>query len=313
MKILSSPKALSLEAPDIALAAGFFDGVHIGHQKILQKTLEYAHEHGAQAWALTFEPHPLAVIAPEHKPPLLTRMETRLELLAESGIDGCLLMPFTKELALLSAHDFVKTVFGGWMQPERSCTVVSGDNWRFGHNRGGALADLTTFSNGAIQVLNSPMVVHDGARVSSSRIRMAILSGDLKNAAAMLGRPHTIRDTTTAGRGAGAKMGMATANVIPVDDVLPPIGIYEVAVSLRSHVDREWRKGVASLGFRPTFPEARPEKPELEVHILDFSGDLHGCELDVRFLRRLRDEIKFDTVEALVEQMKRDVESVRRD
>ena len=311
MKILESPLALSEQVPHIALAAGFFDGVHLGHQKILAETFSFAHQHGSQAWALTFDPHPLAVIDPTRTPCLLTRLDLRLELLARSGLDGCLLMPFTPELAALSAEAFVTTVFGSWLQPGRTCAVVSGKNWRFGHNRSGSLDSIQAFSHGSISIVHAPMVMHNGERVSSSRIRSAILSGNLPDATAMLGHPHLIRERTVVGRGIGTQMGLATANMPTTAEVLPPVGVYEVAASLRSDASGRWMKGVANLGFRPTFPDARPEKPELEVHILDFAGDLHGCELDVKFLRRLRDEVQFETREALVKQIQLDIAAVR--
>ena len=313
MKILESPLALSEQVPHIVLAAGFFDGVHLGHQKILTETIALAHQHGhgAQAWALTFEPHPLAIIDPSRTPRLLTRLDLRLELLAQSGLDGCLLMPFTPELASLSAEAFVTSVFGAWLKTGRTCTVVSGNNWRFGHNRGGSLDSIQTFSQGKVSIIHSPMVMHKGARISSSRVRSAILSGNLLDATAMLGHPHVIRERTVVGRGIGTQMGVATANMPTTAEVLPPVGVYEVAASLREDTGNRWLKGVANLGFRPTFPDARPEKPELEVHLLDYAGDLHGRELDVQFIQRLRDETKFETREALMKQIQQDIAAVR--
>ncbi len=311
VKIIESPIGLPDEVPNIVLAAGFFDGVHLGHRQILSSTLACAREHGAKAWVLTFDPHPLAVIAPDRKPLLLTRLELRLELLAESGVDGCLLMPFTPELALLSPEQFISLVFSGWMKPKHQCTVVSGDNWRFGHDRAGSLAAIAKISHGKINVLQAPMVEHEGRRVSSSIIRATINNGDLIEANAMLGRPHQIRERTWYGRGIGMKLGFATANFRPQAEVLPPVGVYEMEACIRSHKSGTWMKSVANLGYRPTFTDSDLSAPELEVHILDFDGDLHGEELDVRFIRRLRDELKFDTIDALVEQVQLDILAVR--
>lgn len=311
MKIVETPIGLPEEVPNIVLAAGFFDGVHLGHRQILSSTLACAQQHGSQAWVLTFEPHPLVVVAPDRKPPLLTRLALRLELLAESGVDGCLLMPFTKELASLSPEQFISSVFSGWMKPQHQCTVVSGDNWRFGRDRAGSLAAIASISGGKIKILNTPMVEHEGRRVSSSVIRAAIKNGDLIEANAMLGRPHMVRERTLYGRGIGAKLGFATANFKPEAEVLPPVGVYEVEACIRSHKPSVWLKGVANLGYRPTFVDSDLHAPELEVHILDFEGDLHGEELDVRFIRRLRDELKFDTIDALVQQVKLDILAVR--
>ena len=311
MKIVETPIGLPDEVPNIVLAAGFFDGVHLGHRQIIASTLACARESGAKAWVLTFDPHPLAVIAPERKPPLLTRLELRLELLAEMGIDGCLVMPFTKELAALSPEQFISLVFSGWMKPEHHCTVVSGDNWKFGHARAGSLATITSISQGKIKILQAPMVEHEGRRISSSIIRATIKNGDLIEATAMLGRPHLVRERTLYGRGIGTKLGFATANFRPEAEVLPPVGVYEVEACIRSHSPSPWLKGVANLGYRPTFADSDLHVPEFEVHILDYEGDLHGEELDVRFIRRLRDELKFDSVDALVQQIKLDILAVR--
>jgi riboflavin kinase/FMN adenylyltransferase len=311
MKTLDSPSALAERAPGIAVAAGFFDGVHLGHQAILAETRARARAEGSQAWVLTFEPHPLAVLAPARCPPLLTRLDLRLERLAETGVDGCLLLPFTPALAALAAPDFVRHVFGGWMDAARRCTVVSGENWRFGRGKAGGLAAIAAISGGRIQTVQAPMVSLAGERVCSSAIRQAILNGDLPKATAMLGRPYAIRETTVAGRGVGGKLGFATANMRPAAEVLPPVGVYAVAASRRGHPEQGWMKGVANLGFCPTFEDAALIAPILEVHILDFAGDLHGETLDVRFVSRLRDEIHFDSPEALARQIRLDVEAAR--
>ncbi|MGI5867921.1 MAG: riboflavin biosynthesis protein RibF [Kiritimatiellia bacterium] len=312
MKRLDSPSALAELAPGIALAAGFFDGVHLGHQAILAETCARARAEGSQAWVLTFEPHPLAVLAPERRPPLLTRLDLRLERLAETGVDGCLLLPFTPALAALSAADFVRDVFGAWMDGSRRCTVVSGENWHFGHGGAGVLSTIAEASGGRIRTARVPMVARDGERVSSSAIRQAILAGDLPKAAAMLGRPYAVRERTAPGRGVGRKLGFATANLHPVAEVLPPVGVYAVAVSRRCHPEQGWMDGVANLGFRPTFADAGRGAPVLEVHILDFVAEgLRDETLDVRFLRRLRDEIAFESPEALARQIERDIEAAR--
>ena len=311
MRVAKTPEGLSDEVPAIAIAAGFFDGVHLGHRQILGCTCECAHADGREAWALTFEPHPLSILAPTRKPKLLTTLEIRLELLAAAGLDGCLVMPFTAEMAALPPLVFVRQVFSGWFGRGHRCTVVSGDNWRFGRNRSGKLEDVEFLSGGSISVVESPMAMYKGERVSSSRIREAVESGRLDDASAMLGRPHMVRGRTVTGRGAGTRMGVATANIVPNAEVMPPLGIYEVAVFRLGHKENGWMKGVASYGFRPTFPDARPDTALLEVHLLDFSGDIHGEVLDVRFVRRLRDEIKFDSPRDLVRQMKLDIEAVR--
>lgn len=311
MTILDSPAALVETVPGVVVAAGFFDGVHLGHQAILAETITIARAEGSQAWVLTFEPHPLAVVAPDRRPPLLTRLDLRLERLAETGVDGCLLLPFTPELAVLEAADFARCVFGAWLEGDRRCTVVSGENWRFGRGKAGGLAAIAAFGGGRIRTVQAHLVDLAGERVCSSAIRQAIRDGDLPKATAMLGRPHTIRETTVVGRGMGSKLGFATANMRPSAEVLPPVGIYEVAVFRHTRPEQGWMTAVANLGYCPTFANAGIVAPLLEVHILDFADDLHGEVLDVRFVSRLRDEIHFDSPDALIRQIRRDVETVR--
>ena len=312
MKILHDPDVLSKTAPGIVIAAGFFDGVHLGHRRILSTTVELARSRSDQAWVLTFDPHPLAVVAPARRPPLLTRLDLRLEQLASTGVDGCLLLPFTPALAALPAKAFVDSVFGGWLKPDHRCTVVSGTNWRFGHDRAGDLFAIEALTDGGITVVSVPLVEIGGERVSSSSIREAVLCGDLVRAHAMLGRPHAVRARTIFGQGLGAKLGFATANMLPDAEVLPPAGVYAVDACIRDRGVRRWMRGVANLGYRPTVVDERSGESVLEVHILDFDKNLHGAELDVRFLRRLRDEIKFPSLEALVQQIERDVAFVRK-
>ncbi len=314
MRRVDTPETLAVDVPDIVIAAGFFDGVHLGHRRILSTTCAAARARGAEAWVLTFDPHPLAVVAPSRKPPLLTRLELRLERLAETGMDGCLLLPFTPGLAALSAAAFVDHVFGGWMSPGRHCTVVSGGNWRFGQDRAGDLRMLTTATAGAIATIEVPLEALNGHRVSSSFIREAIRKGALEHAQAMLGAPYVIRERAIPGRGLGSRIGFATANFHPQAEVLPPTGVYVVDARLLGREDRRWLRGVANFGTNPTVGQGGGlAEPLLEVHLLDFSGDLHGEEMDVRFLRRLRDERWFPSMEALAAQIARDVEAARRE
>lgn len=312
MRTLKSVDNLADEVFRIVLAAGFFDGMHLGHRDILTHAAECARATGSETWVLTFEPHPLNIIAPQRKPGLLTSLDLRLEFIGNSGVDGCLLLPFTKQLSELTPVQFVHEILGGWMNSEKKCTVVSGNNWRFGKERSGKLSDIETLSGGAIKVSEVPTVVFEGSRISSSRIRAEIQSGNLEKATAMLGHPHLIRERTISGAGMGTKLGFATANIMPRAEVMPPPrAIYEVAVSRLCHKGDGWMKGVANYGFRPTFPDACPEFALLEVHILDFKGNLHGEVLDVVFVRKIRDEMKFESKGDLVRQMKADVESVR--
>ena len=283
-----------------------FDGVHIGHRLVLDSAVREARRCGGQAWALTFDQHPLSVLAPEHRPPLLTPLEVRIERLAETGIAGCLVLPFTRKLAALSPAEFITLLCGS---ARRVVNFRCGANWRFGARAAGDIAELSRLGKAhGFRVTVVRAAEFHGRTVSSTRIREAIQHGNLTNATAMLGRPYSIRETVVRGRGVGRELGMATANVHPSAEVLPPIGIYAV----RTWVGDRPVEGVACFGFRPTFADARPKTPILETHFLDFEGDLYGATLDIAFIARLRDERKYPSPEALMKQVRRDISAARR-
>lgn len=306
MRILTHFPPLARENASVALAAGFFDGVHCGHRQVLDATLSHARRTGGQAWALTFDPHPMAVLAPERRPPLLTSTEFRLERLSDAGLDGCVLMPFTPALAARSAQQFVEEVLcvGAW-HPH---TVFAGDNWRFGAGGRGTVLTLPSLSQGRIAAVVVPPVFEDGEIVSSTRIRTAILKGHIQEATRLLGRHYRIRARVTHGRGIGRKLGAATANLQPDADVLPPFGIYALWVGIAGRTHR----AVCDYGIRPTFADTASSDPVLEVHLLDFEGDLYGQEMDVAFVAFLREERRFASPAALVEQIRRDIADARR-
>ncbi len=289
--------------PPVVLAAGFFDGVHTGHRRVLDAAIAQARAAGGQAWALTFDQHPLAILDPERRPPMLTTIGHRLDLLAAAGLDGCLMLPFTTQLAALPPEAFLARIADGPGRPVGA--VCCGDNWRFGNRAAGSPAWLRT--HGGIAVTVVPPAVHEGAPVSSTRIREAIRAGELAAAAAMLGRPYAVRETVRHGRGIARTLGMATANFHPDAEVMPPVGVYAV----RSAIGDRAVAGVASLGFRPTFADARPPQPVLEVHFFDFEGDLYGASLEIAFIARIRDERRFPSPEALARQVRDDVAAAR--
>jgi len=306
MRTIIQPERFRALRDQIVLAAGFFDGVHVGHRLVLDGAVRKAHRLGGQAWALTFDQHPLSVLAPEHRPPLLTPLEVRLERLAATGIDGCLVVPFTRTLSALTPAQFVTLLCG------RSHHVVNircGANWHFGSGATGDVRELARLGRiHGFRVTVVRAAQFHGHPVSSTRIRDAIQRGKLTNATAMLGRPYSIRETVVRGRGVGRTLGMATANVHPSAEVLPPLGVYAV----RTWIGDRPVNGVASLGFRPTFADARPQTPILETHFLDFNGDLYGATLDLAFIARLRDERKYPSPAALMVQVRRDIAAARR-
>lgn len=307
MKVSLTPSEVATIAPNIIFVAGFFDGVHLGHRKLISHAKELATKENAQVWVLSFDPHPLHVIKPDKCPPLITSIDERLKKLEELALDGCLLIPFSHELASLSPEAFYKKTFVHWECKENSCIVLSGNNWRFGKNHSGKLSDIETFSKKQISTIEIEDFYYKNELISSSRIRKAIIEGNLSEANEMLGYPFSITDKTIAGRGVGTQMGFATANIATLPNhIYPPVGVYEVSVL----VEGQKYKGLANLGYRPTFTNARPKLPELEVHILNFNQDLHDKTLSVSFIKKIREEKKFNSKEELVQQIKKDVESI---
>ncbi len=304
MRIVDTPDSLeTLEGP-VVLAAGFFDGVHRGHRRVFEETVRRAQALGGHAWALTFDRHPRAVLDPLHAPPLITPLPIRLELIAQSGLEGTCLRAFTKEFAAVSAEEFAHRLFASGKIAEIHC----GANWRFGAGARGTPDLLAAIGREhGTEVCVAPSVAYDGEAVSSTRIRAAVRDGRLADAEAMLGRPHFVRETVIHGRELARAHGFPTANFDPVSDLLPPVGVYAVETA----VDGRRYAGVGSLGFRPTFPGDRPARPALEVHLLDFSGDLYGRTLDIAFLGHLRDERPFPNADELFAQIARDVEKAR--
>ena len=288
----------------VVVAVGFFDGVHRGHLAVLGGARTRAAEIGAEMWAVTFSRHPRAVFG--DAPPLLTPLGERLELFSRAGVDGTLALAFGQAMAAMAPDAFADLLLDAF---PRLCEVWCGANWRFGAQAAGTPALLAAIgAKRGFAVSVAPDALHEGRPVSSTRIRDAVAKGDMESAAAMLGRPYSIRETVGKGRQVGTSGGFATANFLPTGRLLPPVGVYAV----RSEIDGRAVAGVADLGWRPTFENARPPSPILEVHYIDFEGDLYGRELDVGFLKRIRDERKFDTAEALFAQIGRDVEVARK-
>lgn len=289
----------------IILAAGFFDGVHLGHRAVLSVALAQARAQHGQAWSLTFDQHPLSILAPSLRPPLLTPLEVRLEHLAAAGLDGCLMLPFTRTLAACAPEAFIDLICRG---PGHIAAIHCGANWRFGQHAAGDLTLLNELGKTrGFEVQVVPAALYQQQPISSTRIRRAIQEGCLPDATAMLGRHYTIRETVVRGRGLGRQLGMATANLHPAAEVLPPNGVYAVRIWLGDRpVD-----GVANLGRRPTFSDATPTDPVLEIHLFDFAGDIYGATLDIAFIARLRDEQPFPSPAALVAQIEQDIVAAR--
>jgi riboflavin kinase / FMN adenylyltransferase len=274
------------------VAIGTFDGVHLGHRVVI----------GGTDTVLTFEPHPVAVIAPDHAPRLLTTLERKAELIASLGVEELVVIPFDREFASRSAQSFIDEVVVGAL----GATHVSvGENFRFGHKAQGDAALLRADPRFETRV--SPLLEVDGEVVSSSHIRGLVLGGAVEYADTLLGAPFTITGEVVHGDKRGRDLGFPTANLLPQDGyVLPGHGVY--ACRART-VAGALHAAAVSVGVRPTFVTGRGEL--IEAFLLDYDGDLYDSDLRLEFLKRLRGEKRFADVAALVEQMGRDVEQAR--
>jgi riboflavin kinase/FMN adenylyltransferase len=276
------------EARPRRVAVGEFDGVHLGHREVI----------AGNDTVLTFEPHPLAVVRPEAAPKLLTSLDAKAELIGSLGVQELVLIPFDAQFALQTPQEFIDHVL-----VERLCAthVSVGENFRFGHGAAGDTDMLAADPRFATRVVR--LVEVDGEIVSSSHIRGLVSAGDVERAARFLGAPFQMHGEVVTGDRRGRELGFPTANIVPDEELIcPGHGVYAARA--------DGRCAAVSVGVRPTFGTGRAVL--VEAFILDFDGDLYGQKLRVDFLARLRGERRFDAVEALVEQMRLDVEQTRR-
>jgi riboflavin kinase/FMN adenylyltransferase len=285
-----------------ALTIGNFDGVHRGHQALLAELQQQARIVQGPAVAVTFDPPPSQLLRPDSTPAALTTVAERAELMQQCGADHVLILHTTLELLHLTAREFFDRVLHAGIGPR---TLVPGFNFAFGRGREGTVDKLAAMCRevglGFVQV---PPLVWQGQPVSSSRIRSALVAGDVTLAADLLGRPYRLHGRVVPGQRRGQTLGFPTANLEQVPTVVPGNGVYAVRVQ---HAGRGWA-GAANIGPNPTFLE---QQRKLEVHLLDFQGDLYGAELVVEFVERLRDTRKFAGAAELVDQLRRDVAAVR--
>jgi riboflavin kinase/FMN adenylyltransferase len=286
---------------------GNFDGMHLGHQHVVRRAGEVAAEVGVDhVVAVTFDPHPIAVLRPEHAPPTLTTIDERLRLLGEAGVDDVLVIPFSREIAAWTPTEFIDRIIVGALHAK---AVVVGANFRFGHRAAGDVAVLTglaerhDFSVEGVPLDGGPQVW------SSTYIRACLASGDVEGAAEALGRPFTVRGIVVEGDKRGRGLGYPTANVpVPPVDAVPPDGVY---AGWLSRLDTGERFPAAvSVGTNPTFDGERYRR--VESYVLDRDDlELYGVEVEVAFVERLRGMVRFEGIEALVETMHDDVRRTR--
>jgi riboflavin kinase/FMN adenylyltransferase len=279
------------------IALGNFDGLHRGHLKIIERVRRGAAEHGGTPMAMTFDPHPPRVVRPDKAPPLLMTKPQRLAALAQAGIACVAVVRFTPELSQWDPETFVRTVLVDWL---RVSEVWVGANFLFGHDRAGNFSLLRTLGQRyGFRADKIDPVRYKDFVVSSTRIRRLIGEGRMDEAGALLGRQYSLDGVVVEGRRRGRELGFPTANLMTDNELLPPYGVYATMLTVEGIV----HPGLTNIGVRPTFDETTPT---VETHVLGFSGDLYGKQVRLSFVQRLRDERKFEDVDALRTQIDAD-------
>jgi len=285
---------------------GVFDGVHIGHIYIIRKTVERAKKLGSKSVVVTFDPHPLKVLRSKSYVPTLISLEHRMRLISELGVDRVEVLKFTKPLSRLSPEKFVKDIL---IDKFGLKEIYVGENFYFGHNAQAdpvALKRLGKRYGFQVRVIR-PLKKY-GRVVSSSLIRGLILKGEISKAAKFLGRPVSVLGTVVKGESRGRILGFPTANVNPHHEVVPPPGVYAVRVKFRKRI----LQGVLNIGLRPTFyKDTKDLEPTIEVHILDFNKDIYNEDIEIFFVKKIRNELRFSERDDLMSQIKEDIRTAR--
>ncbi len=298
MKIWNGIERFPEDAGRVVATIGNYDGVHRGHRVILSDVVAAAKARNLSSLLITFDPHPLEVVAPEHRPRLLQTRGQKLECLETTGLDAVLILTFNRELAAMTGEQFFEALLESRIN---LAEVRIGENFRFGHDRAGGVELLTTIgARRGFGVASISAVQIEGKIVSSSGIRQLIRDGRVEAAAAMLGRPYTIRGEVTHGDGRGRKLRYPTANLTTRNELLPRNGVY-----ITEAVTGAARQAaLTNIGSRPTF---RSGETVVETHLIEFDGNLYGERMEVRFLARIRDEQRFADGAELSNQIARDL------
>ena len=302
MQIIRDLSELPPALPYPVVTLGNYDGVHVGHQEIFRRVRVCATERAGTAIVFTFDPHPLKVVAPERCPPIMVTCEQKIALIEAHGIDLVVCQPFAREFAEQSPSEFVQDYLVRGLGAK---LIIVGYDYSFGRGREGTIDHLRELGlefGFELEVVEPIQV--DGEIVSSTRVRRLISEGRLRDANRCLGRPYSIAGTVIHGDHRGRKLGFPTANIRSTDELLPARGVYAIRVRWRE----KFFDGVVNLGVNPTFER---REVTIEPHIFDFHADLYNETIEVFFIKRLRDEVKFASAEALVAQIERDVAQAR--
>lgn len=299
MRLFHGTDNARIQRPTV-LTLGVFDGLHLGHQLIMRKVVERAKAVDAIPTVITFDPHPRAVLHPQSSPPLLQTFDQKIEGFGVLGIEQTIVVRFTKEFSQIPAATFLRDVV---MDRLHGREVYLGKGFAFGHNREGNIELLKKLGAELGFVAGEvPEVSLRDQRVSSSKIRELLARGQVNVARQMLGRPYGVEGRVERGAERGRQLGFPTANLHPQNRVIPRNGVYVTGTL----IDGNWRRSVTNIGLRPTFGEAM--EPSVETYVMNWSGDLYGDVVRVRFLHRLRDERKFSSIDELKLQIERDVQ-----
>ncbi len=317
MKVIHLLDILRNEHYPVLLAAGFFDGMHRGHQQVIQQAVSESQKGARVVWVMTFDTHPMKILHPEAAPPILTSTPHKLHLMKQLGVKGCVIIPFTRALAQLKPESFIENLV---QSVSTLHSLFIGENWTFGQNGKGTsdlVKSLARIHGFNVKII--PSVLLGGKPVSSTRIRRNIIAGNLEHAASMLGRPVSIWGTVTSGKQIGRSIGVPTANLDTHNETFPPNGVYAVHAVL----DEKSYTGIVNLGTRPTTrphtPQAKSLSPAekkgsgqettriLELHLFDIQRDLYGKDIEVFFFKKLRDERRFDSLAILKTQIAKDI------
>jgi len=304
MKLIHAANELGNGSRKVCLAIGVFDGVHLGHQQIIRQTIADARSHDALALVVTFDKHPNAVVAPGKVPPQIFSHSQKVRAIESLGADALLEIPFDKAFSEKTGEVFVRELA---RDLGKIFSICVGADFVFGHKRSGNVALLKQLgAETGFLVHGHAAVELDGQLVSSTRIREAIRAGDLDAAGQMLGRPYAICGAVLTGDKLGRKLGFPTANLDVTNLILPPDGVYSAVTKVGGRLYRV----ALNIGLRPTISQPHPQL-HVEAHLLDFSGDLYGQELEIQINSKLRDERKFASPDDLRTQIAKDVAAVR--
>lgn len=304
MQIVEHAEEINSAESAKCVAIGVFDGVHLGHQQILSETIANATRHGGLSVAVTFDRHPSAIVAPQHTPRLIYSLRKRLKVIETLGADAAIVIRFDEAFSQKSGEKFIRDLAKGLGRVRSVCV---GQDFTFGHKRGGNLATLESLGeelNFSVSGLSS--VSLNGSSISSTRIRELLRGGEFSRAKQMLGRDYSLSAPVVTGDGIGRKLGYPTANLNTTGLELPPNGVY----AARAEINNSDYQVVMNIGCRPSLQE-KHSQIRVEAHLLDFSGDLYDQEIELTFVEKLRDEETFPNLDALKAQIATDTSKAR--